>query len=173
MTYSLSADLFRKIDYNVFTDILFAFSNCQLPDIKVAVDSNRAILQRYMNNTPEEFKNLLYNWTDLITKFLDTSISIVEIDLSSVPNEEYCLMVASSINGERALIVNSKQNFPFKLKGQEVEYQGEKIIVYEKEEAKQNIYLRVRGNKTTNVTNNYVNVNNSNGLNINNNSNNG
>ena len=171
MTYSLSADLFKEMDYKVISDILFPFCNCQLPDIKIAIDSNRAILDRYKNNTPEEFRDLLSIWEVLLIRNLDTSITKVEIDLTPVPNDEYCLMVASSINGDRALIVNSKQRFPYRLIGAEVEYHGERIIVYEKEEAKQQ--LNSRGHITQVNTMNQVNANNSSNLNINNNSNNG
>jgi len=137
MTYSLSADLFRSINENDFSEILFPFAYCRRPDIKVAIDKKEAIIERYKNNISPFFKEMFTCWLLLMSNNRTTSFCIIDVDLSEVPNEEYCLKVAASINGRKQLIVKSYQEFKYPLSDDYyVMYDGAKIHVIEKETAK-------------------------------------
>ena len=110
MTYSLSADLFRSINENDFSEILFPFTCCRRPDIKVAIDKKEAIIERYKNNIPPSFKEMFSCWLLLMSNNRTTSFCVIDVDLSEIPNEEYCLKVASSIKGGKQLIVKCGQH---------------------------------------------------------------
>lgn len=135
MTYSLSADLFKEMDYDILYNILYTFLNSILSN-KIAVDNKRAILQRYKDNTPAPFQSELVSWERRISDIGGKIFTFIDIDLAPIPNEEYCLTIASSINGEKALIVNSKQNLVYNVdETGHLEYQGNKIHVYERTDA--------------------------------------
>ena len=139
------------MDYDILFNILFTFPNPQLSN-KIAIDNNRAIIQRYKDNTPILYQPDLAYWERKISDIESKIFTFIDVDLSPVPNEEYCLTVASSINGEKALIVNSKQNLAYNVdETGHLEYKGKTIHVYEREDAMNK--LRPTGSS---VTNQYV-----------------
>ena len=137
MTYTLSADFFRELDYVHFSDILFPFTNSQHPQLKLGIDNKGALINRYQGYIDVPFREFFNCWLDLMMKHKETSFSIVPVDLSTTPNDEYCLKVASSVKGERKLVVNAIQNLAFDVCDDNcVDYNGQHIPVIERSEAR-------------------------------------
>lgn len=159
------------MDYDILFNILFTFPNPQLSN-KIAIDNNRAIIQRYKDNTPILYQPDLAYWERKISDIESKIFTFIDVDLSPVPNEEYCLTVASSINGEKALIVNSKQNLAYNVdETGHLEYKGKTIHVYEREDAMNK--LRPTGSSVTYNYNTNIDVSKSKDVTITCNSNNG
>lgn len=162
MTYSLSADFFQKINYTGFSDILFPLSNAQYPHIKMAVDCNNIIIDRYKEVLNNSFRDVFQSWLTLMSNNKMTSFAIINVDLNPVDKKEYCLKLASSIKGEKKLIVNSLQEVSFIVGPDDyTEYNGERILVIESSVAKKDI------NDISQHTNNIINVSESTNIKIN------
>lgn len=166
MTYTLSSDFFDEIESTAFSDILFPFATTQRPNTKMAIDMHKIIIKRYEEVLNGQYSDMFRVWLDLMSNHKETSFSVIDVDLNIVPKKEYCLKLASSVRGERKLIVKSMQTFL--LQPQEdncVEYDGHRIPIIERHSAGQEI------SNPRNVINN-VSVIDSRGVEININSNN-
>ena len=168
MTFSLSADLFRNLELSVVSDVLNPFANCQRKDIKVAVDANDRMIGRYTRNVRAEFADVFNYWLTLMTRNQEPRFEVLDIDLTTVKEDEYCLKVASAINGSRSLITSSLQSFKYKLNNQdEVFYDGQLIKVIDANKAK-SVVNTLSGNNinVSNSTNTTININSNNNISV-------
>lgn len=166
MTYSIASHFFATITFQCFSDILFPLAEVYRPELKLAVDNNNMILEKYKSFLNAQFKELFSAWLTLMTANKDTSFSIIKVDFTSVPKEEYCLKLVSSIVGERTLIVDSIQEVGLNIDSQnQIEYEGKRIDVIDRYVARQKI-SSASGDTIISVIN-------SNRVNIDNNSSNG
>lgn len=140
MTYTLSADFFDEIDWTTFSDILFPFTATQRPNVRMAVDMHKIIINRYEEVLDAQYQDLFMHWLFLMNTHKQTSFSVIDVDLNNVPKNEYCLKLASSVRGERKLIVKSLQKFLFPPQDDDcVYYDGHRIPIIERHLAGQEI----------------------------------
>lgn len=166
MTYSIASHFFATITFQCFSDILFPLSAKYRPELKLAVDNNNEIIEKYKSYLNAQFNELFSAWLILMTANKDTSFSVIKVDFTSVPKEEYCLKLVSSIVGERTLIVDSIQEAGLSIDSHnQIEYEGKRIDVIDRYVARQKISS---AGGDTNIS-----VINSNRVSINNNSSNG
>ena len=166
MVYTLSSDFFDEIAITAFSDILFPFAITQRPDTKMAVDIYNIIIGRYKEVLGSRHKDVFDIWLQMMNVHKETSFAVVNVDLTPVPKNKYCLTVAASVKGERKLIVKSFQTFPFPNNDDDcVDFEGQHIPIIERHNAMHEI------NNHRNVINN-VSVINSQEVEVNINSNN-
>lgn len=97
MVYTLSSDFFDEIAITAFSDILFPFAITQRPDTKMAVDIYNIIIGRYKEVLGSRHKDVFDIWLQMMNVHKETSFAVVNVDLTPVPKNKYCLTVAASV----------------------------------------------------------------------------
>lgn len=151
--FIISLDFLENIkpeNLHYLSDILFIFTNTN-NDYKVAVDSGNEIWSMYhkVENNAEYIKI----WLDLLT-YIPNCTETINVDLKSVENvEDKFLELCANIRGKRQMIVYSKQNISLEVDcNDNVEYQGKKILLLDKEQA------RLILNDRNIINNNFINA---------------
>lgn len=152
MIYTISLDFLENIEEgeeHYYTSILFQLANEMTP-FKVAVDRDMMVLEFYKN--VKKHPEIIKSWLEHMS-YSPSSFERISVDLSVESNMDNMLMkLCSAVNGNKQLIIYSKQNIPLEVDCNNcVEFQGKSIKLLDKDEA------RIKLNIMSFINNSYVN----------------
>lgn len=153
--YTLTSNLIHNVtpsDTNLFGSLFYVFIN-EKSGYKLAIDNNKHLLNFYaqVQIKDDKIKHHYFEWLSLLSETIDKVCEFVNVQIDENDKDGAFLDVASSINGNRKMIVYSRNaNCPYECdENNAVEHNGKKISVLDKDEATIEINQKNEVNITT------------------------
>lgn len=152
--YTLTTDLIEKMqssEIHLFGSLFYVFTNVKSGN-KLLIVNNKKLYSVYANAIINpNLKQYYQGWLELFSKMLDNVCEFVPVDLDISDKDRAFLDVASSINGSKKIIVYCRNgNCPYECDDENnVEHNGKKIRVLDKEDAILEINSKVINNIIT------------------------
>lgn len=154
--YTLTTNLIENIqlsERSIFSSLFHMLTNVKSGN-KLAIDKNKRLLTIYAEaNVIIGLKYDYKYWLDYLSDkhIYDIICEPIPVEIDISDKDQAFLDVASAINGSKKIIVYSRNNnCPYQCDGKnEVEHNGEKICVLDKDEAVSEINDK---NNITNIT---------------------
>ena len=146
--YTLTINLienFPSSDKESFGALFHVFTNI-MSGHKLAIDANKKILSLYAEaKIDDRLKALYKEWLEYLADMLRFCESI-QVEIDTRDKDVAFLQLASSINGEKNIIVYSRNNCKYNCDdNNDVEYDGKRIHVLDKDDAISEINIKYTG----------------------------